>query len=370
MSIHVALNHLTHYSYDRLINLGPQVIRLRPCPHSRTRIISYSLKVGPEKHFINWQQDPQGNYLARLVFPEKTREFRFEVDLVAEMSVINPFDFFLEPHAEKIPFAYEAWESHELKPYLFKLPATPLFQKYLDGISLEKTRSVDFLVALNARLQKDIAYTIRMEAGVQTPEETLKKRSGSCRDSAWLLVQILRHLGLASRFVSGYLIQLTADVKSLDGPSGPEKDFTDLHAWCEVYLPGAGWIGLDPTSGLFAGEGHIPLACTPQPASAAPVSGGMDKCETTFEHHMQVTRIWEAPRVTKPYSDAQWAEIEGLGHQIDDTLLKRDVRLTQGGEPTFVAVNDPDGAEWNTAALGPTKRIYAAELFHRLREKY
>jgi uncharacterized protein (DUF2126 family)/transglutaminase-like putative cysteine protease len=370
LSIHVALNHVTHYSYDRLITLGPQVVRLRPCPHSRTRILSYSLKVGPAEHFVNWQQDPQGNYLARLVFPEKTREFRVEVDLVAEMSVINPFDFFLEPHAEKIPFTYEAWERHELAPYLFKLPATPLFQKYVDGISLEKTRSVDFLVALNAQLQKDISYTIRLEPGVQTPEETLKKRSGSCRDSAWLLVQILRHLGLASRFVSGYLIQLTADVKSLDGPSGPEADFTDLHAWTEVYLPGAGWIGLDPTSGLFAGEGHIPLACTPQPASAAPVTGGIEKCETTFEHHMQVTRIWEAPRVTKPYSDEQWREIEGLGHQIDETLQELDVRLTQGGEPTFVAVNDPDGAEWNTAALGPTKRIYAAELFHRLRERY
>ncbi|MGE5945204.1 MAG: DUF2126 domain-containing protein [Betaproteobacteria bacterium] len=370
MSIHVALNHSTKYSYDRLVNLGPQIIRLRPCPHSRTRILSYSLKVGPEPHFINWQQDPQGNYLARLVFPEKTREFSFEVDLVAEMSVINPFDFFLEPHAEKIPFTYEAWERHELKPFLFKLPATPLFQKYMDGISREPTRSVDFLVALNARLQKDIAYTIRLEPGVQTPEETLKKRSGSCRDSAWLLVQILRHLGLAARFVSGYLIQLTADVKSLDGPSGPEKDFTDLHAWTEVYLPGAGWIGLDPTSGLFAGEGHIPLACTPQPASAAPVTGGIDKCETTFEHHMQVTRVWEAPRVTKPYTDAQWGEIEGLGHEIDTRLLDMDVRLTQGGEPTFVAVDDPDGAEWNTAALGPTKRQYAADIFHRLREKY
>ena len=370
MSIHVALNHSTRYSYDRLINLGPQIIRLRPCPHSRTRILSYSLKVGPEPHFINWQQDPQGNYLARLVFPEKTREFSFEVDLVAEMSVINPFDFFLEPHAEKIPFTYEAWERHELKPFLFKLPATPLFQKYIDGISREATRSVDFLVALNARLQQEIAYTIRLEPGVQTPEETLKKRSGSCRDSAWLLVQILRHLGLAARFVSGYLIQLTADVKSLDGPSGPEKDFTDLHAWTEVYLPGAGWIGLDPTSGLFAGEGHIPLACTPQPASAAPVTGGIDKCETTFEHHMQVTRIWEAPRVTKPYTDEQWGEIEGLGHDIDSKLLDMDVRLTQGGEPTFVAVDDPDGAEWNTAALGPTKRQYAADIFHRLREKY
>ena len=370
MSIHVALNHVTHYSYDRLINLGPQVVRLRPCPHSRTRILSYSLKVGPEKHFINWQQDPQGNYLARLVFPEKTREFRIEVDLVAEMSVINPFDFFLEPHAEKIPFAYEAGERQDLLPFLSKLPAKPAFQKYLDGISREPMRSVDFLVAVNARLQRDISYTIRMEPGVQTPEETLTKRSGSCRDSAWLLVQILRHLGLAARFVSGYLIQLTADVKSLDGPSGPEADFTDLHAWTEVYLPGAGWIGLDPTSGLFAGEGHIPLACTPEPSSAAPVSGGIDECETEFSHHMQVSRIWEAPRVTKPYTEDQWSAIETLGHRIDERLQTLDVRLTQGGEPTFVAVDDPDGAEWNTAALGPTKRIFAADLFHRLRGKY
>jgi uncharacterized protein (DUF2126 family) len=370
VSIHVALNHVTHYTYDRLINLGPQIVRLRPCPHSRTRILSYSLKIGPETHFINWQQDPQSNWLARLVFPEKTREFRIEVDLVAEMSVINPFDFFLEPYAEKIPFVYEADAERELAPYLIKLPALPLFQKYVDSISREPLRSVDFLVALNARLQQDISYTIRMEPGVQTPEETLTKKSGSCRDTAWLLVQVLRHLGLAARFVSGYLIQLTADVKSLDGPSGPEADFTDLHAWCEVYLPGAGWIGLDPTSGLFAGEGHIPLACTPEPSSAAPVTGALDECETEFSHHMQVTRIWEAPRVTKPYTDAQWLEIEGLGHQIDDTLLAMDVRLTQGGEPTFVAVDDPDGAEWNTEALGPTKRLLAADVFHRLRDKY
>ena len=257
MSIHVALHHVTHYHYDRLINLGPQVVRLRPAPHCRTRILSYSLRVEPAKHFINWQQDPQANYLARLVFPETTRKFRIEVDLVAEMAVINPFDFFLEPHAEYYPFEYEPWQRVELAPYFRQEPLTPLFERYLAAVSRQKMRSVPFLVELNRKLAGDIEYLIRMEPGVQTPEETLVKRSGSCRDSGWLLVQLLRHLGLAARFVSGYLIQLTPDVKSLDGPSGPAKDFTDLHAWAEVYLPGAGWIGLDPTSGLFAGEGHL-----------------------------------------------------------------------------------------------------------------
>ncbi len=370
MSIHVALSHFTRYQYDRPINLGPQTIRLRPCPHSRTRILSYSLKIQPGGHFINWQQDPQSNYLARLVFPEKTTEFCIEVDLVAEMAVINPFDFFLEPYAETCPFDYEGWQRDELAPYFKKLPLTPRFAAWLNGIDRDQKRSIDFLVDLNYTLYKHIDYLIRLEPGVQTPEETLEKRSGSCRDSAWLLVQILRHLGLAARFVSGYLIQLKADVKSLDGPSGPEADFTDLHAWCEVYLPGAGWIGLDPTSGLFAGEGHIPLACTPDPFSAAPVSGALDKCEVEFEHRMAVTRIWEAPRVTKPYTDEQWSEIELLGHAIDSQLQDMDVRLTQGGEPTFIALDDPDGDEWNTDALGPTKRLIAADLYHRMRDKY
>ena len=370
MSIHVALHHVTHYRYDRPVNLGPQIVRLRPAPHSRTRILSYALKVQPEGHFINWQQDPQGNYLARLVFPEKTEEFRVEVDLVAEMAVFNPFDFFLEPYAEKIPFAYTEGERLELAPYLATLPATPLLADYLSTIERTPTPSVDFLVGLNQRLARDIRYLIRMEPGVQTPEQTLDKASGSCRDSAWLLVQLLRHLGLAARFVSGYLIQLTADVKALDGPSGTEVDFTDLHAWCEVYLPGAGWIGLDPTSGLFAGEGHIPVACSPEPSSAAPISGGVDKCEVEFAHDMRVERIWEAPRVTLPYSDEQWQAIDALGQQVDADLAGADVRLTMGGEPTFVAIDYPDDPEWNTAALGPNKRRLAAELFHRLRAHY
>lgn len=370
MSIHVALNHVTHYRYDRPVQLGPQVVRLRPAPHARMRILSYSMRVTPAQHFINWQQDPQSNYLARLVFPEKTTEFRIEVDLVAEMAVLNPFDFFLEPHAEKFPFAYDDAQQRELAPYLVKLLATPAFERYLATISRGSRPTIDFLVALNQRVQRDVSYLIRLEPGVQTPEETLTLGSGSCRDSAWLLVQLLRHLGLAARFVSGYLIQLAPDVKSLDGPSGPQADFTDLHAWCEVYLPGAGWIGLDPTSGLLAGEGHIPLACSPEPSSAAPVTGLMDKAEVEFAHHMKVERVWEAPRVTKPYTDEQWARIEALGHEVDETLRRGDVRLTQGGEPTFVSVDDRDGAEWNTDALGPTKRRLAADLLARLKARY
>ena len=370
MSIHVALNHVTHYRYDRPVTLSPQVVRLRPAPHCRTRILSYSLKVEPAKHFVNWQQDPQSNYLARLTFLEKTRELRIEVDLVAEMAVYNPFDFFLEPYAQKFPFEYEEEERRQLAPYLARLPATPRFAQFLAATPREKVGTVDFLVALNTRLANDIRYLIRMEPGVQPPELTLENASGSCRDSGWLLVQLLRHLGLAARFVSGYLIQLTADVKSLDGPSGPAADFTDLHAWCEVYLPGAGWIGLDPTSGLLAGEGHIPLACTPEPSAAAPVSGLVEDSEVEFEHTMKVERIWEAPRVTKPYTPEQWSAIETLGDRIDAELEARDVRLTMGGEPTFVSIDDPDGPEWNTAALGEDKRRLAADLYRRLKERY
>lgn len=370
MSIHVALNHVTSYRYDRLVSLGPQIVRLRPAPHCRARILGYSLKVEPGEHFINWQQDPESNYLARLVFPKKTDRLRVEVDIVVEVAVINPFDFFLEPGAEKWPFAYDDSLAEELAPYRRTIPDTPRLAALVAAVPRRETGTADFLVALNRHLAELIRYVIRLEPGLQSPEETLEKASGSCRDTSWLLVQVLRRLGFAARFVSGYLVQLKADEKPLEGPVGPPADFLDLHAWCEVYLPGAGWIGLDPTSGLLAGEGHLPLACTPEPSSAAPVSGLIDECEATLEHTMQVTRIWEAPRVTKPYSDAEWAEIEALGHAVDECLVAADVRLTMGGEPTFVSLDDPDGDEWNTAALGPNKRRLSSDLLRRLRDRY
>lgn len=370
MTIRVALHHRTTYEYDRQINLGPHIVRLRPAPHCRTPINSYSLKIQPPDHFCNWQQDPQGNYLARLVFPEPARRLQIEVDVIAEMTVINPFDFFLEPSADEVPFKYEKWLAKELAPYLEKVEPGPLLQAWLDSVDLTPLRTVDFLVGLNQRLQHEIDYLIRMEPGVQAPEETLTLKRGSCRDSAWLMVQILRHLGMAARFCSGYLIQLVPDVKPLDGPAGPPQDFTDLHAWCEVYLPGAGWVGLDPTSGLFAGEGHIPLACTPDPVSAAPVTGFADPAECEFSFHMEVTRIHEDPRVTKPYSDQQWDQITAMGHLVDERLNEGDVRLTMGGEPTFVSIDDMEGEEWTTAAVGPDKWRKSLALARKMRDRY
>lgn len=361
MVIRVALTHRTQYRYSGLVGLGPHIVRLRPAPHCRTPILAYALRIEPTLHFVNWQQDPFGNFLARVVVPNETREFSATVDIVADMATINPFDFFVEDAAATWPFTYEPVLANELKPYLEPLPSTPLLDDYVRKLAGNST-TIAFIIDLNSRLSQDIAYQVRMEPGVQAPEETLARASGSCRDSGWLLVQILRRVGLAARFVSGYLIQLRPDIKASDGPAGAEEDFTDLHAWAEVYIPGAGWIGLDPTSGLLAGEGHIPLAATPSPISAAPITGTHGAAEVDFSVTMRVERLHETPRVTKPYSEAQWQEILVAGAAVDARLTGGDVRLTMGGEPTFVALDSAEAPEWNIAALGPTKRAFADKL--------
>lgn len=371
MSIKVAVRHQMQYAYDRAVNLSPHIFRLRPAPHCRTPILSYSLKIVPENHFINWQQDPFGNMVARVVFPDQTTQLKFNVEVIADMIVINPFDFFVEKYAEEFPFVYGNQLKKELLPYFELTESGPLLAEFVKGIDLSKKKSIiNFLVELNQRVWRHTQYTVRLEPGIQSCEQTLSLKSGSCRDSGWLLVQILRHLGLAARFASGYLIQLKADVKALDGPSGTEKDFTDLHAWAEVFIPGAGWVGLDPTSGLFAGEGHIPLCCTPDPVSAAPVTGLTDVCEVTFSFKNEVARLHEDPRVTQPYTEEQWATILALGNKVDEDMQQGDMRLTMGGEPTFVSIDDMEAKEWNTGADGPHKRKLGADLIQRLKKAF
>ena len=373
MAIIAAIRHRTSYRYDQPVTLSLQIIRLRPAPHSRTRIISHSLTVGPQKHFVNHQQDPYGNWLSRFVFPEPVTEFSIDVDLVADMTVYNPFDFFVDSSAETWPFDYPQDLAEDLSIYRRPEPIGPHLQSLLDDIPRQPSHTVTFLVDLNRRISQMVRYLIRMEPGVQTPEETLSLGSGSCRDSSWLLVQLLRHLGFAARFTSGYLIQLKPDVKSLDGPSGTDTDFTDLHAWVEVYLTGAGWIGMDPTSGLLTGESHIPLAATPHYRNAAPIVGGFSGppgVQSQFDFSMKVERLAEHPRITRPFSDASWAELNRLGQKVDAALSAGDVRLTMGGEPTFVSIDDFESEEWNSAAVGPQKRTLADDLIRRLRQRF
>jgi uncharacterized protein (DUF2126 family)/transglutaminase-like putative cysteine protease len=375
MGIKVALEHRTSYTFDRLVEVHPHVVRLRPAPHSRTPIEAYSLEVEPADHFVNWQQDAFGNFLARLVFPTRTRQLTIKVGLIADLKVINPFDFFIEDYAETFPFTYPKALKDDLEPYLRPVdeaeegsgPGELVASWVRNFVVAPGTRTIDFLVALNRAVNGDVGYSVRMEAGVQAPDFTLQTGIGSCRDSAWLLVSILRELGLAARFVSGYLVQLSSDIEALDGPSGPAADFTDLHAWAEVYIPGAGWIGLDATSGLFAGEGHIPLAATPHPSSAAPITGSTGVAEATLDFANIVTRVHEDPRVTLPYTDAAWAAINALGVRVDQRLTDADVRLTIGGEPTFVSVDNQVDEEWLTAADGPHKRERASVLAARLK---
>ncbi|HUQ28121.1 MAG TPA: transglutaminase family protein [Usitatibacter sp.] len=374
MTIKVALHHRTHYSFDRPVSMSPHEVRLRPAAHTRTPVESYSFKVKPAKHFLNWQQDPYGNWVARLVFPDRSRELEIVVDMVLDMTVINPFDFFIAPGADVFPFYYSADNARELAAYLELIPETPLLSKWVAKARQKflgrNVATIDVLIGLNEMVRDDVQYLVRMEAGIQTPDETLARCMGSCRDSAWLLVQVLRYLGIAARFVSGYLVQLAPDIRSSEGASGPERDFTDLHAWAEAYIPGAGWIGLDATSGLLAGEGHIPLASAALPMSAAPVTGTTDVAGTKLDFEMNVTRIHEDPRVTRPFSEAQWGAVDALGRQIDRELADNDVRLTMGGEPTFVSMDDMEGAEWNYTAMSDKKLELATELLYKLRDRF
>ena len=371
MSIFVALHHVTHYKYDRPIDLGPQTIRLRPAPHTRTPILSYSLKVTPANHFVNWQQDPQGNWLARFVFPEKATELKIEVDFTAQMTVVNPFDFFVEPYASSLSVPIYRRSQDRTRAISGDHGAGAAVRRLSEGHSARGRQHRQFPGrSQRAAAEEESATSSAWSRASRRRRRRSAAGSGSCRDSAWLLIQIFRHLGLAARFVSGYLIQLRPDIDPVEGPREVESDFTDLHAWAEVYLPGAGWIGFDVTSGMLTGEGHIPVAATPHYRSAAPISGSAGFANVEFGFEMSVKRIREAPRITRPFSDESWARLDKLGEQVDADLKKDDVRLTMGGEPTFVSIDDLESPEWNIAAVGPTKRTLADELIRKLRARF
>jgi len=363
VSVRVAIEHRTVYRFDRPVRLGPHVVRLRPAPHARTPVTGYALTVRPQGHRITWQQDPFGNHTARVVYPEPVAELDITVDLVADLTTINPFDFYLDQDVERWPFTYDEDTLRDLGPFLAQDPS-PAVDAWAAAYPRDEQSTIGFLIDINSRLAGDITYETRLEIGVQTPDETLDRSIGSCRDTAWLLVQLLRRLGVAARFASGYLVQLQGS-----NGEGPETDVTDLHAWAEAYIPGAGWIGLDATSGLLAGEGHIPLCCTSSPQGAAPISGTSELPGTmTFSN--TVTRVHEDPDVTTPYTPEQWARVDALGLAVDAKLDAGGVKLTMGGEPTFVAADDMDAPEWNVKALGPTKHGLAIGLTKKLADAF
>jgi uncharacterized protein (DUF2126 family)/transglutaminase-like putative cysteine protease len=364
MGIQVALHHRSQYRYDKAVSLGPQTIQLRPAPHGRTAVLSYSLEVAPADRILNWQSDPLANHVARVIFPSKTKDFIVDVDLIADLTPINPFAFFIEPGFETYPFEYADEVARNLSPYLFADPAGRLLRDFLASVPVQPQSTLNLLVDLNRKVRDEVDYTTRYEHGVQTCEQTLGEGTGSCRDSAWLLVQILRNLGLAARFVSGYLIQLASDE-----PDGPTSDSADLHAWAEVFIPGAGWIGMDATSGLLTAEGHIPLACTPTALEAAPIGGTVERAGVEFSYEMTVRRINEAPSLSKPYSDEEWARVREVAQHIDRDLVDQDVRLTMGGEPTYVGIDETESMQWHIEALGAVKRTRGLALIRCLRER-
>ncbi len=344
MTTRIGFVHRTDYRFPRPVTLGPHVIRLRPSPHTRTTISSYSLEVEPKDHRLHWQLDPFGNWQARVFFMAPADRLQVTVDIIAELAVVDPFDFFVEPEATTWPFAYDQALLEDLAPYLETAPAGPGLAAMLESIPRTPLYTVDFLVDLNRRLATSIDYVVRLEPGIQTLEETLSLGSGSCRDTSWLLVQLYRHLGIAARFVSGYLIQLAGDP---DGSDGPAEDIPDLHAWAEVFLPGAGWIGLDPTSGMLTGEGHIPLAASPRPDHAAPITGTTELPSASFEHEMVVHRLGERPRPLRPFVADTWSAIDALARTIDERLhADTDLRIgrLQTGEPGGAIM-----ADWATS---------------------
>lgn len=275
--------HHTQYNFSKPVQASPHIIRLNPTLNYKNKILEHSLQVFPEVFHQNNHLDVYGNPISRLVFLSKIEFLTVEVKMKVEVQDINPFDFFLSLAIENYPFKYPNSVQSYLQSYL-EVVDDEVIEHWLKSKNPPKQhKTLDYVTSLNKLVHQHLNYTVRLEPGVYSPKETIEKGGGSCRDYSWLLVNMYRMHGIAARFVSGYLIDLNFEVDN--------KDQLSLHAWVEVYLPGAGWLGLDPTSGLLVTAYYIPLCAVPHYKDAAAISGNTEVCEVSMSYLSSVSRL-------------------------------------------------------------------------------
>lgn len=356
MSTRIALTQRYEYRFSRSVQLSTHWLRLRPAPHTAGRISAYSLRVHAETHYLNWLRDPFENHLARLDFPDPTDAVTLEIDLIAELEPVNPFEFLVEPFAASHPFDYPEQLRKELAPYLRRGTSGSKLNQFLKKLKLKSGYITEQIGAINEYVSNALAVTGPGNPGAIDLETVLHQGHGSAWELAWLLTLTLRNVGLAARVTQGYRIFLDAKAKT---------DTVSNHAWSEVFLPGAGWVGLDPCGGLFINEGYIPLASAPEPLRVLPIAGYRECCEETFNETISIRRL--SPKISSwPLNESQWADLKNLGHYIDSDLNAQNIKLAMAGGLSFVSAIDTQSPEWTVAALGDGKRFAAEQLLQRL----
>ena len=353
----IALRHRLDYRFDRPVRLSTHWLRLCPAPGTRANITAYTLRVGPRTHFLNWLRDPFENHLARLDLPEPVRHFTLDLEILAELQPVNPFDFLTEPYAANHPFDYPEQLARDLAPYLLQPATGPATRAWLAALDRTETPTIERLTALNQCVGETLAAADVDTPGSVDTDAVLAAGTGSPRALAWLLTVALRHCGIAARLVSGYRLTGTA----------PEYHAA-LAAWVEAYLPGAGWIGLDPATGLFTAEQHIPLATAADPLRLRPVIGYREACEETVSEHLEVITL-RAREADGPYSVAEWAAIQETANHVDDRLKHHNIVLTGGTALEFTRPGRKAAPEWRTTGTGPDKLATAERMARRLRDR-
>jgi uncharacterized protein (DUF2126 family)/transglutaminase-like putative cysteine protease len=335
----VQIENCMRYTYAKPVGFSPHVIRLYP--RTDQSVVTHKLRTNINiASDIQYRRDLFDNLVANCFFPQPAETLEVRVQLEVELWPRNPFHFLLAPHAIEMPFQYQEDENNILAPFRLVAPEEDADTEGLWRLS-GRQNTVEALVDLVSTLHHEIAYETRVEGEARLPARVLELRSGACRDTTLLCATILRKNGLAARVVSGFLCEFHVDVKDRRAESG-------LHAWVEAYLPGGGWVGLDPTNGTFCDHRFIPAAVGAKMLDIAPVSGsyfGEERVPGRFDSHLDLSLMTEK-------------DLSKIAAHVEQTLAAEKISLTMGGEPTYIPTN-PEGAEWNFAATGPTKLHYA-----------